>query len=352
MLKCCSGKSSAARRLSDRIDKELLASAKETVVKLLLLGAGDSGKSTFVKQMKIIHGDGYSTDELNSFKGIIHNNLFASTVEVIKAMDKLNITLHNPSNQGHASKIASFPTPLQQIPAEIGEKMKLLWQDNGFQECLKHAVEYQLSNSAPYYFQRMDKILDPSYIPNEQDVLQLRVPTTGIVETSFKRNNITYQLCDVGGQRSERRKWLHCFDDVKAVLFVAALSGYDMTLTEDGSTNRIEESVNLFHAVCANKFFSDSTIIVFLNKLDLFTEKINNTNHHLRLFFPQYNGPDRDVSAAKEFMKEKFLACNMNKTRAVHVHFTTAIDTKNVKVVFEVVLDVATQDNFKNANVF
>ena len=352
MLKGCSGRSSAAKRLSERIDKDLKTSAKEIVVKLLLLGAGESGKSTFVKQMKIIHGGGYSIDELNSFTSIIHGNLLTSMVEVIKAMDKLNITLHNSSNQVCASKIINCPTPVQYIPAEIGEKMKLLWQDDGFQTCVKRAVEYQLSDSAPYYFQRMDKILDPSYTPNEQDVLQSHVQTTGIVETTFTSGNVTYQLFDVGGQRSERRKWLHCFDDVKAVLFVVALSGYDMTLTEDGTTNRMEESLNLFQAICANKFFSDSTIIVFLNKFDLFTEKINNTDHHLRLYFPQYNGPDHDVSAAKEFIKEKFLACNTNETRAIHAHFTTATDTKNVKVIFEAVLDVVTQDNFKNANVF
>ena len=351
MLKGCSGKPSAARRLSNRIDKELLASAKEIVVKLLLLGAGESGKSTFVKQMKIIHGGGYNIDELNSFTSIIHGNLLTSTVEVIKAMDKLNITLHNPSNQVCASKIINCPTPVQCIPAEIGEKMKLLWQDDGFQECLKRAVEYQLSDSAPYYFQRMDEILDPSYTPNEQDVLQSRVQTTGMVETTFTSGNITYQLVDVGGQRSERRKWLHCFDDVKAVLFVAALSGYDMTLTEDSSANRMEESLNLFHAICVNKFFEDSTIIVFLNKLDLFTEKINNTSHHLRLFFPQYNGPDHDVSAAKEFIREKFLACNMNKGRMIHVYFTTATDTDNIQVVFDVVLDVVTRDNIKSINI-
>ena len=349
MLKGCAGKSSAAKRLSDRIDKELLASTKEIVVKLLLLGAGDSGKSTFVKQMKIIHGDGYSIDELNSFKGIIHNNLFASTVDVINSMDKLNITLHNPSNQGHASKITSFPTPLQEIPAEIGEKMKLLWQDDGFQECLKRAAEYQLSDSAPYYFQRMDKILDPSYTPNEQDVLQSRVQTTGIVETTFTSGNVTYQLCDVGGQRSERRKWLHCFDDVKAVLFVAALSGFDMTLTEDGTTNQMEESLNLFQAICVNKFFKDSSFILFLNKLDLFTEKVNNTNHHLRLFFPQYTGPDHDVSAAKEFIKDQFLARNTMK-RTIYPHFTTATDTSNVKMIFKVVLDTIIQRTFEDVD--
>ena len=284
MLSRCTGKNPEKREAklcSAKIDRELQLSASEDIVKLLLLGAGESGKSTFVKQMKIIYGDGYSTDELNSFTSIIHGNLLTSMVEVIKAMDKLNITVCNPSNQVCASKIINCPTPGQYIPAEIGEMMKLLWQDDGFQECLKHAVKYQLRDSAPYYFQRMDEILDPSYTPNEQDVLQLRVVTTGIVETTFKSGSITYVLCDVGGQRSERRKWLHCFDDVKAVLFVAALSGYDMTLTEDGTTNRMEESLNLFQAICINKFFDKASIILFLNKLDLFTEKINNTNHHL-----------------------------------------------------------------------
>jgi len=43
------------------------------------------------------------------------------------------------------------------------------------------------------------------------------------------------RLFDVGGQRSERRKWIQCFDDIRALLFVAALSGYDMTLIEDPS---------------------------------------------------------------------------------------------------------------------
>ena len=151
-----------AKLHSQRIDRELRASAKEHIVKLLLLGAAESGKSTFVKQMKIIHGDGFNIDELNSFISIIYGNLLTSMVQVIKAMDKLNITLHNPSSQAYVTEITNFPTPLEHgmmIPSEIGEKMKLLWQDDGFQECLKHAVEYQLSDSASYYFERMDRIL-------------------------------------------------------------------------------------------------------------------------------------------------------------------------------------------------
>ena len=350
MLPCCSSNASGKRQAklhSNKLDKELKADARERIVKLLLLGAGESGKSTFVKQMKIIHGDGYSTDELNSFTSIIHHNLLTSMVQVIKAMDKLNILLQNPSNQVCASKITNFPKSLGNIPSEIAETMKLLWQDNGFQECLKRAVEYQLSDSAPYYFQRMDSILDPSYLPNEQDVLRSRVQTTGIVETSFQSDNVIYQLFDVGGQRTERRKWLHCFDDVKAVLFVASLSGYDMTLTEDGTTNQMEESINLFQAICVNKFFSNASIILFLNKLDLFTEKINNTNHHLRLFFPRYNGPDHGVSAAKEFILNQFLARNLGRNKIIYPHFTTATDTSNIKVVFKVVLETIIREKMK-----
>ena len=192
MFSCCinSIKKIQATQNSENINRELRAGDREQIVKLLLLGTGESGKSTFVKQMKIIHGDGYSTEELNSFISIIHGNLLTSMAETIKAMDKLNITLHNPSSKLCASEIVNFPTPVQYIPANIGEKMKLLWQDDGFQECLKCAVEYQLSDSAPYYFQRMNKILDPSYTPDQQDVLQSHVQTTGIVETSFRKDNI------------------------------------------------------------------------------------------------------------------------------------------------------------------
>ena len=47
-------------------------------------------------------------------------------------------------------------------------------------------------------------------------------------------------MFDVGGQRSQRKKWIHCFDDVDCVLFVVALSEYDQVLSEDSSVNRMQ----------------------------------------------------------------------------------------------------------------
>jgi hypothetical protein len=40
-------------------------------------------------------------------------------------------------------------------------------------------------------------------------------------------------MFDVGGQRSERKKWIHCFENVNALLFLVAISGYDQCLAED-----------------------------------------------------------------------------------------------------------------------
>jgi hypothetical protein len=97
-------------------------------------------------------------------------------------------------------------------------------------------------------------------------VLRARVRTTGIIETTFRYKDLIYRMFDVGGQRSERRKWIHCFNDVTAVIFVAALSGYDMKLFEDQETNRIHESLTLFDAICNNHFFINTAIILFLNK--------------------------------------------------------------------------------------
>lgn len=73
-----------------------------------------------------------------------------------------------------------------------------------------------------------------------------KLRTTGIVETTFSMSSINFTLVDVGGQRCERRKWLHCFDSVTAVIYLAALDEYNMTLEEDNSTNRLEESLRLF----------------------------------------------------------------------------------------------------------
>lgn len=107
----------------------------------------------------------------------------------------------------------------------------------------------------------MERITSEKYIPNTNDVLKSRVRTIGVVETEFKIDNLIIRMFDVGGQRSERRKWIQCFDDVRALLFVVAISEYDMTLIEDCDRNRLRESLQLFESVNNNIFFKNTVTV-------------------------------------------------------------------------------------------
>ena len=120
----------------------------------------------------------------------------------------------------------------------------------------------------------MSSFEDPEFLPSVSDVLQARVRTTGIEEAQFNLIDFEFRMLDVGGQRSERRKWIHCFDCVTAVLFCSSLSEYDQTLREDDTQNRMKESLLLFDEIRNSPWFRTVPFILFLNKIDLFQEKI------------------------------------------------------------------------------
>jgi GTPase SAR1 family protein len=184
---------------------------------------------------------------------------------------------------------------------------------------------------------QIDRLCEQGYIPTEQDVLRSRAKTTGIIETDFYVGQTRFTLVDVGGQRSERRKWMHCFQDVTAVIFCVALSGYDLKLYEDETTNRMHEALKLFKDICNTKWFAETAIILFLNKKDLFEKKI--TKVPLTVCFPQYSGPNQ-YKEASAYIEDQFLFQNENSRKLIYVHHTCATDTQNINVVFKAVQDI------------
>jgi hypothetical protein len=145
-------------------------------------------------------------------------------------------------------------------------------------------------------------------------------------------------LVDVGGQRSERKKWLKCFDGVEALLFVVSMSEYDQTLLEDTEVNRMQESLKVFSQICNSKHLSTSSFLLFLNKQDVFNEKI--VYSPLNQCFPDYDGP-REKHAAAIYMRQQFKDQNHSENE-LYCHFTNAKDTQTVKVIFEVMIDIIT----------
>uniref|UniRef100_A0A8C2GTU7 Guanine nucleotide binding protein (G protein) alpha v1 n=1 Tax=Cyprinus carpio TaxID=7962 RepID=A0A8C2GTU7_CYPCA len=327
---------------SSQIDRDLYECAKRemNVVKILMLGAAESGKSTLVKQMKIIHSHGFTKQELASFKPAVLDNLLTSMKFVFHGMGVLRINLANSKNKVHAHSILScgrcFDEDQMLFPF-IGHALCCLWADQGVRSAAARGYEYELNDSALYFFENMARIIAPNYMPTEMDILRVRLRTTGVIETQFKVKHLVFRLYDVGGQRTERRKWISCFEDVRAVLFVVSLSGYDMTLVEDPSVVRKH-----------SYFFSLLVLqILFMNKIDLFQEKILHSGRHLRHYLPQFRGADCDVDAAARFIAAMFVSLNATPSKLIYHHFTTATDTSNVQVVFQVVMDTIIKENLE-----
>jgi len=151
-------------------------------------------------------------------------------------MPALDLTLA-PQNDARRAVILAMPPQIEAdvLPRDVADAIRTLWRDPGVQEAVRRSREFQLNDSAVYYFNSIDRMSSPNFLPTDQDILRSRVKTTGITETTFKVGELTYKLFDVGGQRSERKKWIHCFENVTALVFLVSLSEYDQMLYEDES---------------------------------------------------------------------------------------------------------------------
>jgi len=333
-----------AKKKTKEIDGMLSKHAKQLrdEVKLLLLGPGESGKSTVFKQMKIIQKNGgYSEEEKLSYKYIVFGNCITQMKVIVCALAKLGASLEKQENEERAQRIAKVPAAGDAWTPQIGQDIKELWADGGIREVynLRDKI-FQLNDSAAYFFDNVHRFLDPSYVPTEQDILRVRVRTTGIEEAVFNFEDMHFRMLDVGGQRSERRKWIHCFDSVTAVIFCSSLVEYDQTLREDDTQNRMKESLLLFDEICNSPWFRDTAVILFLNKTDLFKEKA--TKVDLNVCFPEYTG-GLNFDAASAFIKQRFLEQNTSP-HSVYIHFTCAISTENVEFVFKCVRETLLKD--------
>ena len=159
---------------------------------------------------------------------------------ILEALPHLDIQL-SPQNDARRSIILSLPGQIEGevLPRDVSDAVRGLWKDVGVKEAVSRSREFQLNDSAVYYFNSIDRMSSAGYMPTDQDILRSRVKTTGITETTFKVGELTYKLFDVGGQRSERKKWIHCFENVTALVFLVSLSEYDQMLYEDESVVRL-----------------------------------------------------------------------------------------------------------------
>jgi len=314
------------------------------IVKMLLLGAGESGKSTIFKQMKVINKGDYTEKERAEFKSIVHMNVCQSMRSLCGAFAKIG----EEAPADLKEDITKFEADAadEKLNVELGALIRKMWQNPAVQTMFARRNEFQLNDSAEFYFIEIDRISAADYLPTQDDILRSRVRTTGIVQSDFVIKSLNFSMFDVGGQRNERRKWIHCFDNVNAVVFVASLSEFDQTLYEDETKNRLDEALELFGQISNSKWFADTSIILFLNKKDLFEKKL--LEKRFADFVKDYDGGSpNELKPCADHVKTKMLERCKNKDKSIFTHITTAIDTTNVRFVFNAVVAMILEENLK-----
>ncbi|KAF0037110.1 hypothetical protein F2P81_009984 [Scophthalmus maximus] len=274
-----------ARRRSREIDAMLARErrAVRRLVKILLLGAGESGKSTFLKQMRIINGQEFDHKALLDFRDTIYENILKGMRVLVDARDKLGIGWQSCENEKQGMLVMSWEGRVGATGVEPGEfqlyvmALSALWADAGVREAYTRRAEFQLSESVKYFLDNLDRIGQLSYSPSKQDILFARKATKGIVEHDFVIKKIPFKMVDVGGQRSQRQKWFQCFDGITSILFMVSSSEYDQA-----------------------------------------------------------------------FLVQSFSRKRRNRGKPLFHHFTTAVDTENIRFVFHAVKDTILQENLKD----
>lgn len=332
MLKNCAcgggnlrtNESDTSKIRSKEIDRKIKEQAKiyQSTIKLLLLGAGESGKSTVIKQMRIIHMKQFTNEERRDKIADIHSNIKVSILSILNAMEKYAYEFNDSNLKELQNYLLDMEVKNFEFTTKTWDVIETLWKNENVKQCALKGDEYHLLDSAQYFLDRVSFIRKDDYLPNDQDILRCRVLTSGILETTFEHKKVNFHVFDVGGQREERKKWIQCFNDVTAIIFVVDISAYNMTLKEDERVNRLRESLELFRNTWVNRWLNHVSVILFLNKYDILAEKIQSGTCKLETYFPEFKdyklpknlkkkfiveNEHPDVTRAKMFILEKFM---------------------------------------------
>ncbi|GFO07776.1 guanine nucleotide-binding protein g(o) subunit alpha [Plakobranchus ocellatus] len=370
-----------SRSIDHQLDEERERREKE--VQTLILGSPGAGKSTFLKQLRLQFGDGFPAAERQGYRDQILQNVATGLVHLIEHMERIGLKFQTPEIQKLATefkkkhprisiatlikkfkeadekaekicpattkaeltkRLSSLDIYKPDVPSE--EDMHTLWADPAIQMCFERRHKFEtdtLSTSSEFFLLHIGRICSSDYLPSVQDILHIRWPTLGVQEHQFIMDYRLYRMIDVAGQRSLRKKWIHFFDEVAAVIFFVSLAEFDEALEEDPSVMAMQDSLQAFHDVSYNQFLDKTDIILFLNKKDIFSNKLKKTS--IKTCFPDYKGPEL-IDTSLQFVQEKF-KLNKPPSKQMYTHVCCAIDVQQMKEVVSAVVECVVDINVK-----
>ncbi|ETO27420.1 hypothetical protein RFI_09711 [Reticulomyxa filosa] len=235
------------------------------------------------------------------------------------------------------------------IRKETATKFERIWNCKGIQNTFEHFRKQHVMDNTPYFLNQISQLYingddqcnkikreDMRYVPSWDDYLRVRDQTTGVVTytitSKVQNRNWMFRLIDVGGQKSERKKWVNVFHDVGVVVYVMSLNAYDQMSNDDPRVKCFDEAFDVFRQVASNPVFQSTDFFLFLNKIDLFEEKIKDVP--FTLFDSSFDDSlKNDPTGVIQYVKARYKAIwndcpeEWQEKRALFFHLTCSVNT-------------------------
>ncbi|KAI8927419.1 guanine nucleotide binding protein, alpha subunit [Entophlyctis helioformis] len=340
-----------SREIDRQIEKDRIARRLiEQQPLVLLLGASDSGKTTLLKNFRILYTAGFTAEERAAFKRILMDNILDSVKMVLMTCAASGSEMGGAANEA-AQRVLAYHRNVQEseLPREVMDDIKAVWSDSAVQAAVPLASDLQ--DTAIEFIDNIELYSNSGYSLTNDDILRVRFRTSDISETSITLNkdmHTSARFVDVSGIKFDRKHWLPYFDNANTIIFVVSLSSFDQMLVEDPSINRMTDALELFDHICNHPLLDKVDTIVFLNKKDLFKKKLK--TRKIADYFPVYKG-ENDYKEGIKFFQKVFVKLNRSTSRDIIVHATTCTDQRSIKIVLASIITNITKQNIINAGI-
>jgi len=283
------------------------SSFTEHDTKVLILGTGESGKSTLIRQMKRFFCGGFSPVELRDFLKIIRFSVVEDMKMVLNEIDKSGQRISREFDYD-IQIINDFIIGEDTLTPSLANSMKRIWDDPFFQLFFQDCGSLGISENFSSFMEKIVQIAEPEYQLTDRDVLSARIRTTGHNCLKFTVENIKTLLVDVGGQMSERKNW-YSLHGINVLIYVVSLSDFDQVMFEDANKSRTLDSIDVFKQIISLEAFFKHPLLLVFNKIDLFEKKFISEQQKFLQAYPDYKGDLNSISEALEHVKSVYIKC-------------------------------------------
>ncbi|KAN0034431.1 hypothetical protein ACTFIV_000940 [Dictyostelium citrinum] len=340
----CAQNSYQESQTSINIDKSLKDHKLklEGEISILILGQKKSGVTTFFKSYSNFENHSMSHNELRGCRNLIYKTIINQLKIFINVSKKQDIKLEN-DNIKRSNLILEIDSDNFVWTKEIGDNCFHLWNDSGVQK----TFENQFSSLYGYFFNNLQRISDENYTPTPNDLKMIKLTQNGVIEIYFIFEHCNIKMIDIGTQTSSSRKWIHCFSEVQAIIYVVDISIYDLmentnssSLSSTSSKNKLDKSLNEIKEIIDSKYLSHTGLMVFFSKKDLFREKLKTVP--FKTYDKDYIGND-DFESTTNFIKNKLFnsVSNIGKKIYFMVNEESEVDIcySTLRILKDIVLD-------------